>query len=578
MKLPFTIKLGAVKGVFARLNPLGLLRKIKSKLPSKLGGKGKAGKEADDGGHLDDEDMFGDLGDLSELDAAAKERQREAAQKGDDDDDDDDEAVDYTSDAYTTDKEVNLDRMTSGNDAAAAQESKLADHDDDGDDNPLGDIDLANLQAMPDFDDDTEAEDEDGKVKSKKKKLLLIVGGGVTVAVMIGAASWLFLSGTMSSEEAGGQNPAVVHDAVVSLDNVPLVSQGLLDSAPVNPDRDPSQQSVAAPAPGSAAAPKQGGGAPEPTRPMSEADAALAQLGLNVSPEPGAGVVVPSVTRTSFKGLSAAPAGTPLAVAPVGGVAESTDLGVLPKIAEDGLTPYEAYARPEPAMDAAKPKIAIIITGVGMSRAATEATLAAMPQDVALALDVYARGLDFWVARAREDGHEILLSLPMESETFPFSDPGPEALKVLNAPEENIKKLEFIFTRTTGYFGVLTELGGKFLAVEDQVNVLMEQLKKRGLMYVDGGAPGSLGTRVAHKQDIPWAAVEMNLDQAQSRAELERLLQDLSDLAQKRAIAVARVSATPLTLAVLSAWIATLDQKGMQLVPLSALAKKQIIR
>lgn len=577
MKLPFTIKLGAVKGVFARLNPLGLLRKIKFKLPFKRGGKGKAGKKAGDDGHPDDEDMFGDLGDLSELDAAAKERHREGAKKGDDDDDD--EAVDYTSDAYTTDKEVNLDRMTSGNDAAAAQESKFADHKDDGDDdddddNPLGDIDLASIQAMPDFDDDSE--DEDGKVKSKKKKLLLIAGGGVTVAVMIGAASWLFLSGTTPSEEAGSKNPAVVHDAVVSLDNVPLVSQGLLDSAPENPDRDPSQKSVVAPAPGSAAAPKQGGG--EAARPMSEADAALAQLGLNVSPEPGAGVVVPSVTRTSFKGLSAAPAGTPLAVAPVGGVAEPTDLGILPKIAEDGLTPYEAYARPEPAMDAAKPKIAIIITGVGMSRAAAEATLAAMPQDVALALDVYARGLDFWVARAREDGHEILLSLPMESEVFPFSDPGPGALKVLNAPEENVKKLEFILTRTTGYFGVLTELGGKFLAVEDQVNVLMEQLKKRGLMYVDGGASGSLGTRVAHKQDVPWAMVEMNLDQAQSRAELERLLQDLSDLAQKRAVAVARVSATPLTLAVLSAWIATLDQKGMQLVPLSALAKKQIIR
>jgi polysaccharide deacetylase 2 family uncharacterized protein YibQ len=70
----------------------------------------------------------------------------------------------------------------------------------------------------------------------------------------------------------------------------------------------------------------------------------------------------------------------------------------------------------------------------------------------------------------------------------------------------------------------------------------------------------------------------MNLDQAQGRAELERLLQDLTDLAQKRSIAVARVSATPLSLAVLGAWLASLDQKGFQLVPLSALAKKQIIR
>ena len=443
MKLPFTIKLGAAKGVFARLNPLGLLRKVKFKLPFKFGGKGKAAKKADDDGHPGDEDMFADLGDLSELDAAAKERQREAAQKGGDEDDE--EAVDYTTDAYKTDKEVNLDRMTSGNDAAAPQGSKAADHQDgdDGDDNPLGDIDLSSIQAMPDFDEEAvDEEDEATKAKSKKKKLLLIAGGGIAVAVMIGAASWLLLSGGAPSEEAGGGKPAVAHDAVVSLDNVPLVSQGLPDSVQANPDRDPSQKVLTDSAPASGAAPKPGGG--ESARPLSEAEAALAQLGLNVSPEPGAGVVVPSVTRTSFKGLSAAPAGTPLAVSPVSSVAEPTGLGMLPKIAEDGLTPYEAYARPEPAMDAAKPKIAIIITGVGMSRAATEATLAAMPQDVALSLDIYARGLDFWVARAREDGHEILLSLPMESETFPFSDPGPEALKVLNAPEENVKKLEFI--------------------------------------------------------------------------------------------------------------------------------------
>jgi len=574
VKLPFTIKLGAARGVFARLNPLGLLRKIKSKLPAKLGGKGKAAKKAHDEDALDDEDMFGDLGDLDALDAAAKERLREKAEG-----EDDDEAVDYTTDAYTTDKEVNLDGMTSGGGGAAApQESQFPDLDDDDaedddDDKPLGGIDLSSIQAMPDFDDDAENDEDDAaKAKSKKKKLLLIAGGGVAVAVLIGAASWLLLGGENVSDQSSAENPAVMHDAVVSLDNVPLVSQGLPGSA-----AQMAQDNSSEPTPPSGGdMPEQGGG--ETASAMSAADAALAQLGLNVMPDPGAGVVVPSATKSSFTSVPAAPAGTPLEAAPNVSVSEQTDLGVLPKIAEDGLTAYDAYARPEPLMDAAKPKIAIILTGIGLSRAATEAALAAMPEDVTLSLDVYARGLDFWVARAREDGHEILLSLPLESEAFPFSDPGPEALKVLNAPGENVKKLEFILTRTMGYFGVLADHGGKFLVVEEQVKVLVEQLKKRGLMYVDGGAPGSLGSRTAHKLDVPWAAVEMNLDQAQGRAELERQLQDLTDLAQKRSIAVARVSATPLSLAVLGAWIASLDQKGFQLVPLSALAKKQIIR
>ena len=286
----------------------------------------------------------------------------------------------------------------------------------------------------------------------------------------------------------------------------------------------------------------------------------------------------PAVTKASFVEVPILSPGRPLSIAPVETLVEQTDVGILPRIAEDGLTAYDAYARPAPKLDAAMPQVAIIVTGLGMSRAATEATLAAMPENVTLSLDIYARGLDFWVARAREDGHEVLLNLPLESANFPFDDPGPEALKTLNATEENVQKLEYILSRTTGYFGVLADHGSKFLTVTEQIDVVMEQLKARGLMYVDGGAPGSLGTRSAYKMNIPWAAVEINLDQAQGRAELDEQLQTFVELAHKRAIAVARVSASPLTLTRLGAWLATLDQKGLQLVPVSALAKKQLIR
>lgn len=561
MKLPFTIKLGALKGVFARLNPSGLLGKVK--LPFKLGAKKKAAKGGGDAeGLADDDDMFADLGDLDALDAVASARQRGEGEEGD-------EEVDYTTDAYTTDHEVDLDGLTSGG-VAAPEESAFADLDDGRPGEAQGGIDLSDIEAMPDFEDDLEGDEEEDAAASatRNRKLALVAGGGVAAAVMIGAASWLLLSGDAPPPEPGAENLAAQHDAVVSLDNVPMVSQGLPD-----PAQSATQEHASASTPGDM--PEQGA---QPSSAMSEAESALAQLGINVAQEPGVGVVVPSVTKASFTGVPTARPGTPLSVSPIASVSEQTDLGILPKIADDGLTAYDAYARPEPAMDAAKPKIAIIVTGLGMSRAATEAALAAMPEDVALSLDIYARGLDFWVARAREDGHEVLLNLPLEAEDFPFSDPGPEALKVLSAPEENIQKLQYVLSRTTGYFGVLADHGGKFLSVEDQVNVIMSQLKARGLMYVDGGAPASLGTRVAYKMNIPWAAVEMNLDQAQSRAELEQQLQELTDLAQKRAIAIVRVSATPLTMTALSAWIATLEQKGFQLVPVSALAKKQLIR
>jgi len=563
VKLPFTLKLNAVTGVFARLNPMGLVAKFK--------GKKKSDDDDDALNTADEDDMFADLGDLDALDADAAARQ---AGEGED------EPVDYTSDDYTTDQEVDLDHMSSGGDAGGAPDADAADFADLNTDVPEGmggedddGFDLSALEDMPDFDDNSE-EDEEEATAEKKKKLLLIAGGGVAAAVLIGAASWLLMSGSDPATETAAKpiDLAAKHDAVVSLDNIPMAPQETPGApapaaAPTAPPADTGQE-------GHGMAPE---AASQPSE-INPQDRELAALGLNVSLEPGAGVVIPSGTKASYAHLAAAPPGTALPSAPIASVSEQSDLGILPKIAEDGTSPFEVYARPAPTLDAAKPKIALIVSGVGLSRAATEAAIHTMPQDVALALNVYARGLDFWVARAREDGHEVLLALPLETENFPFSDPGPDALRVLNSPEENMQKLQFILSRTSGYFGVLADQGGKFLGIDEQVTAVMAQLKARGLMYVDGGASGSLGTRVAYKLNAPWAAVEMNLDDAQSRAELDSQLQELADLAQKRSIAVGRVSATPMSLERLSAWIATLDQKGFQLVPISALAKKQLIR
>lgn len=539
-------------------------------LVGKLKAKKRAAKEEGD----DDLDTsFDDLGDLDDLDAVARARA-----------DENDKPVDYSSDAYTTDRQVNLDGLTAGGEME--QERKKSDfadldaedaeaEEDEDEDGEAGGFDLANLEAMPDFDDDDGDGDEEAQTAAKKKKLLLIAGGGVAAAVLIGAGAWLVMggSGGDGSADAGAEAPRVTdvvsqHGAVVSLENVPMASGGALTPTPAVPTRSPE----------GAPPPVGGGPQPEAEAPPLEGDSTLAQLGLNVAQEPGEGVVVPSVTRASFASVPHAAPGTALSVAPDPALVEQTDLGILPKIGADGKAAYDAYARPAPTMDAAKPKLAIIVTGVGMSRAATEVAIAAMPQEVTLALDVYARGLDFWVARAREDGHEVLLSVPLESDGFPFSDPGPEAMRVLDAPDANVAKLAYILSRTAGYFGVLADHGGKFLGVEEQVDAMMKQLKDRGVMYVDGGVAGSLGTRSAYKMDLPWAAVEMNLDDSQGRADLERQLQELSDLAQKRSIAVARVSATPLSMTMLSAWIAGLEQQGFQLVPVSALAKKQLIR
>ena len=59
-------------------------------------------------------------------------------------------------------------------------------------------------------------------------------------------------------------------------------------------------------------------------------------------------------------------------------------------------------------------------------RAARAATIAAInhtPAEVTLAFDPYAKNVGDWVGLARTAGHETLISLPMEPDDFPTSDP-----------------------------------------------------------------------------------------------------------------------------------------------------------
>ncbi len=417
-------------------------------------------------------------------------------------------------------------------------------------------------QEAPDSDDvDEDGGEEHAEIVAKTKKLLLFGTLAVVVALLLGAGVWMVLGGGDQSVPSQVQKmpPGTV---VLNLDNVPYAQSSdgakkpVVDKSRVT-DKSTLGTSIETPA--------------------TSREKTLAQLGLAAQQKPGEGLIVPAMTSASFANLRAAPKGQALGRAPIDILVEQAAVGPLPRIAEDGQMPYRAYARP-PAALGKKPRVAVVVTGVGLSRAATEAALNAMPQNVSLALDVYAGGLDFWVAQARKDGHEVLLSVPLEAENFPLVDPGPDMLKTLNAPADNLQKLDYVLSRTTGYFAVLADFGSRFLKNEEQLRVMMKQVKARGLMYVDGGAKGSLGPREARKQKVPWAAVDMNLDAAKDAQDVDRALAAFETLAKNRKAVLLRTSATPLRLQRLSVWLRTLAQKGLVLVPVSALANTQSIR
>jgi len=93
---------------------------------------------------------------------------------------------------------------------------------------------------------------------------------------------------------------------------------------------------------------------------------------------------------------------------------------------------------------------------------------------------------------------------------------------------------------------------------------------KRGLGYLDDGAtPRSAASALAAGQAMPFARADFTIDQVPTSAEIDRTLLKLETLAKERGSAVGVASALPISIERLAAWIKTLENRGILLVPLT---------
>jgi len=280
-----------------------------------------------------------------------------------------------------------------------------------------------------------------------------------------------------------------------------------------------------------------------------------------VAPEPGA---------------AAPPAAPPPVEAPAGlGVAnpaliEKTPQGPLPRIADDGTPPLRAYGMVVPT--GGKPRIAIVINGLGLSAKATAAAIAELPPAVTVAFFPYANDVQHWVTLARQKGHEVLLEVPMEPYDFPDSDPGQYTLRSGVGEDSNTKRLVWSLTRFTGYVGVTNLLGGRLLSDANALEPMMTYLARRGLMFYDNGsATRSVAPDVAARLGAPFSQATSTIDTIQAAMEIDHRLSDLETEARAKGSASGSGFIYPVTVDRVGAWARGLPGRGLVLVPVSTL-------
>ncbi len=267
--------------------------------------------------------------------------------------------------------------------------------------------------------------------------------------------------------------------------------------------------------------------------------------------------------------------GQPLSTVPIQRVSEKTRWGVLPRIASDGSRPFDVYARPVPRRPQATPRVVLIVGGLGISQTTTQEALRVLGPDVTLAFAPYGASLDRWTQRARSDGHELLLQVPMEPFDYPDNDPGPQTLLTTATAEVNNERLLTLLGRLTNYVGVVNYMGAKFTADDRSLGGVLRELGGRGLMYVDDGSSSrSAGEAVAKANHTPFARGDVVIDGVASDDAISARLSQLEQVARAKGVAVGTASALPITLKHLQTWVRSLEGRGLVLVPVSAIARE----
>jgi uncharacterized protein len=253
---------------------------------------------------------------------------------------------------------------------------------------------------------------------------------------------------------------------------------------------------------------------------------------------------------------------------------ESSPQGAIPTVGPDGARAADVYARPvKPA--AAGPRVAIMVGGLGVSASATGEALAKLPAAVTLAFTPYGHDVERLVARARGEGREVVLQVPMEPFDYPDNDAGPQTLLTSLSPEQNLDRLHWAMSRFGGYVGIANYMGARFTAAEQALGPVMRDAGKRGLIYVDDGTSArSLTSQIAGASNMPFAKANIVLDAVPSPIEIDNALARLEAMARERGVAIGVATALPASIDRIAQWAKAAAGRGIVLVPVSAVASK----
>ena len=234
------------------------------------------------------------------------------------------------------------------------------------------------------------------------------------------------------------------------------------------------------------------------------------------------------------------------------------------------LTHNLIFYPPKVSKKSRGPRVAIIIDDMGSSkRRARE--LINLDAPITFSFFPFSRNSRQLAREAFEKGKEVMLHMPMEPHGFPGNDPGKGAL-VMNMTEEELhrqirKNLEAI----PHIKGVNNHMGSRFMEDDQRVSILMEELRKRELYFLDSRTTAkTVGYRTAKELGMKTGERNVFLDNnSYDEAEIRKNISELAKIAKAEGKAIAIGHPHSSTIKSLREMIPRLRESGIEIVPLS---------
>lgn len=235
---------------------------------------------------------------------------------------------------------------------------------------------------------------------------------------------------------------------------------------------------------------------------------------------------------------------------------------------------WQRFARPFDINDP-RPRIAIVVLGLGLLHGETAAAIDELPSEVTLSFSPYSHDLDGWMVEARSFGHEVMLDLPMVQSGLGTQSAGageadPQALAAGLGEADNLRRLDWVLARGQDYVGVAGVDAGGMSASASGLSPVLDDIGRHGLMFLGPAGPGGLG--------LPRAVADLSIDARPDRDYIDAQLAELERRARQTGFAVGVAFGYPVTIERLSLWSRALEQKNLALAPVSALVVQQASR